>query len=228
MHDVQRMRMTHCSFAKCSCGRKPVIIAMVNTSGMLRGGKQMKSVTAHILEYTLRVHFAGNKSECARKLSIRRPDFNRIYDRCIHEEGSSLKVIEGILLLYCTEGYSLDEAMEGYISASDMLTPLSAARPTCAGTTDMIRERIQNASIEADRRAQVLRSASQFLTQLERAFCTEACQERARRVTDCPCQQFCQFVEKLDGQLKMPNGSSASQTDTTQKDVILDDLRRPL
>lgn len=184
----------------------------------------MKSVTAHILEYTLRVHFAGNKSECARKLSIRRPDFNRIYDRCIHEEGSSLKVIEGILLLYCTEGYSLDEAMEGYISAGDILTPLSAVRPTGASMTDMIRERIQNASIEADRRAQVLRSASQFLTQLERAFCTEACQGRIRCETNCPCQQFCQFIEKLDERFKIPNESADEQADTAQKGVIQNDF----
>lgn len=117
----------------------------------------MKSVTAHMLEYTLQVHFDGNRSECARKLSIRRPDFNRIYDRCVNGGGSSLKVIESILLLYCTEGYSLDEALEGYAKSGDMTAYSSMARPVCASMTSMIRARIKTASIEADRKAQVLR-----------------------------------------------------------------------
>lgn len=161
----------------------------------------MKSVTAHMLEYTLQVRFDGNRSECARKLSIRRPDFNRIYDRCVNEGGSSLKVIESILLLYCKEGYSLDEAMEGYAKSGGVLTPASAARPVCASMTSMIRAKIKNASMEADRKAQVLRGASQFMAQLERAFCTEACMQRNQCSSDCPCQMFCEFVTKLNDQL---------------------------
>lgn len=202
MRYAQRMRMMHCSFAKCSYGRKPDIIGVVNTSDMLRGDEQMKSVTAHLLEYTLQVHFAGNRSECARKLSIRRTDFNRVYDRCINGEGSSLKVIEGILSLYCTEGYSIDEAMEGYVQGGALSAASSAAQPACASMTSMIRARIKNASVEADRKAQVLRGASQFMAQLERTFCTSACLERNQCSADCPCQLFCQFVERLGEQLK--------------------------
>lgn len=163
----------------------------------------MKSVTAHMLEYTLQVHFDGNRSECARKLSIRRPDFNRIYDRCVNGGGSSLKVIESILLLYCTEGYSLDEALEGYAKSGDMTAYSSMARPVCASMTSMIRARIKTASIEADRKAQVLRGASQFMTQLERAFCTEECMKSGQCSSDCPCQMFCEFVTKLNNQFNM-------------------------
>lgn len=163
----------------------------------------MKSVTAHMLEYTLQVHFDGNRSECARKLSIRRPDFNRIYDRCVNEGGSSLKVIESILQLYCTEGYSFDEAMEGYAKSGGMLVSPSTARPVCTSMTSMIRTRIKTASIEADRKAQVLRSASQFMAQLERALCTDACVKRNQCSSDCLCQVFCEFVTKLSDQLDM-------------------------
>ncbi len=67
--------------------------------------------------------------------------------------------------------------------------------------TSMIRAKIKNASMEADRKAQVLRGASQFMAQLERAFCTEACMQRNQCSSDCPCQMFCEFVTKLNDQL---------------------------
>lgn len=178
----------------------------------------MKSVTAHMLEYTLQVHFDGNRSECARKLSIRRPDFNRIYDRCVNEGGSSLKVIEGILLLYCTEGYSLDEAMEEYAKAGGMMDPSSEARPVCASMTSMVRAKIKTASVEADRKAQVLRGASQFMVHLERAFCTEECMRRNQDASDCLCQVFCEFVTKMNDRLDM-QGEQEEKKDRSERAV---------
>lgn len=195
--------MTDANDALLFCEMFTRIEACYNWSGKwkaFRGEEQMKSVTAHMLEYTLKIRFDGNRSECARRLSIRRPDFNRIYDRCVNEGGSSLKVIESILLLYRTEGYSIDEAMEGYANSGGELAPLSVARPVCASMTSMIRAKIKTASIEADRKAQVLRSASQFMAQLEQAFCTEGCMQRGHCSPDCPCQLFCEFVNKLNDQ----------------------------
>lgn len=192
------------------------IEACYNWSGKwkaFRGEERMKTVTAHMLEYTLQVHFDGNRSECARKLSIRRPDFNRIYDRCVNEGGSSLKVIESILLLYRAEEYSIDEAMEEYAKSGGELVPSSTARPVCASMTSMIRAKIKNASIEADRKAQVLRSAGQFMAQLERAFCTDGCMQRSHCSSDCPCQLFCEFVDKLNEQFNM----QGEQTPTEEK-----------
>lgn len=44
----------------------------------------MKTVTAHLLEYAVNVVCNGNRSECARKLGVMRPDFNKLYRRCMN------------------------------------------------------------------------------------------------------------------------------------------------
>ena len=55
----------------------------------------MKTVTAHLLEYAVNVVCNGNRSECARKLGVMRPDFNKLYRRCMNG-GNSVTAIEGI------------------------------------------------------------------------------------------------------------------------------------
>ncbi len=161
----------------------------------------MRTVTAHLLEFTLINYFGKNKSEMARKLGIRRTDFNRIYDRCMRGEGGSQTTIEALLKLYFTEGYSLDEALMGYVEAGGDISPLATARQECESKPRSMRERLSDESKAADRRAQVLRSAEQFMAHLERAFCVEGCTQKGNCAPTCPCQRFCDFVEWMKEQL---------------------------
>lgn len=74
----------------------------------------MKTVTAHLLEYAVNVVCNGNRSECARKLGVMRPDFNKLYRRCMNG-GNSVTAIEGLLIMFCRDGCSVDEAMRYYV-----------------------------------------------------------------------------------------------------------------
>lgn len=160
----------------------------------------MKTVTAHLLEFTLTHYCASNKSELARKLGMRRNDFSRIYDRCMAGEGSSLTALEAMLKLYCSEGYSLDDALRGYIAEA---IPASYEMPVrmCKEYPRLLRERLSSQSKAADQQAQISRSAEQFLAQVERAFCTEACALKHSEDDECPCQQLCRMVERLLSQM---------------------------
>ena len=72
------------------------------------------TVTAYLFDYTLNVLCGGNRSECARRLEIRRTDFNRMQQR-IEEGGVSVRAIEAILLLFWREHLSLDQVLKGYL-----------------------------------------------------------------------------------------------------------------
>lgn len=165
----------------------------------------MRTVTAHLLEFTLINHFGRNKSEMARMLGIRRPDFNRIYDRCLRGDGGSQITIEALLKLYFKEGYSLDEAMMGYAGSGGDISQLKTANRECVTKSRSIREQLSDESKAADRRAQVLRSAEQFMVQLERTFCVDSCAQKGECDTNCPCQQFCDFVEWMKTKLEFAN-----------------------
>lgn len=67
----------------------------------------MMTITAYLFDYTLRVVFSGNRSECARKLGIRRTDFNRVEQR-LHEGAASVRTVEAILRLFCDMNISMD------------------------------------------------------------------------------------------------------------------------
>ena len=60
----------------------------------------MMTITAYLFDYTLKVVFSGNRSECARKLKIRRTDFNRTEKR-LHAGAASVRTAEAILRLFC-------------------------------------------------------------------------------------------------------------------------------
>lgn len=161
----------------------------------------MRTVTAHLLEYTLINHFDNNRSEMARRLGIRRTDFNRIYERCMSGDGGSHTTIEALLRLYFNEGYSLDEALTGYINAGGAISPLETSRKGCEDKSRTLRERLNGESKAADHRARVLRCAEQFMAQLERTFCAESCTKDSCSAA-CPCNRFGDFVEWMERELK--------------------------
>ncbi len=161
----------------------------------------MKTVTAHLLEYTLVHHCGSNKSELARRIGMRRNDFCRIYDRCLAGEGNSLTALEAILKLYFKEGYSLDEALLGYNSDNLPEQGISPCK-LCRDEILRIRTQLSNESKEANRKAQVLHSAEQFLAQLEQAFCLGECIQAEDCSDTCPCRRFCDFVKWMEVELE--------------------------
>ena len=159
----------------------------------------MKTITAHLLEYTLMNHIENNRSELARKLGIRRTDFNRIYDRCMQGEGGSRTTIEALLRLYCNEGYSMDEALSCYSESNAKSS--DNERQFCEERSRQMRLQMSNESKRADQRAQVMRSAEQMLMQIERAFCSRGCNGQESCAKDCPCQRFAEFIAWLQKKL---------------------------
>lgn len=160
----------------------------------------MKTITAHLLEFTLIHYYGSNKSELARKLGMRRNDFSRIYDRCMAGEGGSLTALESLLNLYCTEGFSIDEAMSDYSEGGTAaLSEKSCAM--CRVEPRALRERLLIESRTADQRAQVFRSAERLIAQIERTFCTTACPIKDTEEETCPCQRLCELVEWIKAQM---------------------------
>ncbi len=160
----------------------------------------MRTITAHLLEYTLAHHFDANRSRCAKALDIRRTDFNKIFNRCVNGTGSSLTMIEALLKLYHEAGYSLDEAMISYaVSEGDGDIP-SVTRHECDKRPQIFREQLSDEYKAADCRVQVLKSAEQMLINLERAFCMGECSMESC-VDDCPCMKFCDFVDWMKTRL---------------------------
>ena len=156
----------------------------------------MKTVTAHLLEYAVNVVCNGNRSECARKLGVMRPDFNKMYRRCMNG-GNSVTAIEGLLVMFCRDGCSIDEAMRYYVEKEGLPSLEHSSEKTlvCESLTRDMCKSLSEQSQEAGKKARVLRSAGLFMEQLEYLFCSDACRQRTACAEDCPCRRFAAFVE---------------------------------
>ncbi len=157
----------------------------------------MISITAHLLEYTLLHHCGGNKSVLARKMNVRRPDFNRIYERCLSGEGGSLTALEALLRYYYTDKLSLDEALAGYEGELSEGAVRDAVQQECKVNPRRFHDRLLEESKNADRKALVLRSAEQLMSQLERALCQNGCSPKGLCKEIRPCQQLCELVDQV-------------------------------
>ncbi len=149
----------------------------------------MMSVAAYLLEYTLNVVCGGNKSECARKLDIRRQDLNRMQKR-FADGANSARIIESILILFWKEGRSLDQALREYVSdppgRSEDQFPL-----------EEIQELHQEMNLEWQRagaQMRLVKCAETFMIQLEHSFCSAECRQMRDCQTECPCRKFAEFV----------------------------------
>ncbi len=157
----------------------------------------MISITAHLLDYTLECHCGGKKSVLARKMNVRRTDFNRIYDRCTSGAGGSLTALEALLRYYFTDKLSLDEALAGYRGEISAEALREEVQQECRLKPQQFHERLTEGSRLADQKANVLRSAEQLMRQLERALCQNGCSPQGLCKEVCPCQQLCELVERV-------------------------------
>lgn len=163
----------------------------------------MKTVTAHLLEYAVNVVCNGNRSECARKLGVMRPDFNKLYRRCMNG-GNSVTAIEGLLVMFCRDGCSIDEAMRYYVEKEGLpfLEQPSDKALVCESLTRDMCKSLSEQSQAAGKKARVLRSAGLFMEQLEYLFCSDACRQKTACAEDCPCRRFAAFVEWMTERMK--------------------------
>lgn len=156
------------------------------------------TVTAYLFEYTLNVLFGGNKSECARKLGIRRTDLNRMQHR-FAEGATSIRAIESILLLFRQEQYSLDQALRGYMNEAEGSADGQAVQDN---PLRMLREEMAQEWHQAGTRMRLFKSAEAFLAQLEHSFCTVECRELRDCQTECPCRRFSELINWLRKELE--------------------------
>lgn len=158
------------------------------------------TVTAYMFDYTLNIICSGNKSECARKLGIRRTDLNRMEHR-FAEGATSVRAIEAILLLFWHEHYSLDEALKGYISVNPQEFAGDDRTDAPEHAIRLLRDELTREWKSADARKNLYKSAESFLAQLEHCFCTEECRNQRDCKTDCPCRRFVSLVTELRQEL---------------------------
>lgn len=166
------------------------------------------TVTAYLFDYTLNVLFGGNKSECARKLGIRRTDLNRMQQR-FAEGATSVRAIESILLLFWKEQHSLDQALRGYMNEASEGSAEGQTAPD--NPLRVLREEMARESHQAGARMRLFKSAEAFMPQLEHSFCTEECREQRDCQTECPCKRFSELIEWLRQELERqvpPDGRS--------------------
>lgn len=157
------------------------------------------TVTAYLFEYTLNVLCGGNKSECARKLEMRRTDFNRM-EQCFQDGASSIRTTEAVLYLFWKEKHSLDDAMKGYLAEHPECGD-NAAEAICNDVSRSLREKLMDERRASDTMARLLKGAEAFMTVLMHVFCTDACKERRDCATQCPCKMFIDFVGWLRGEI---------------------------
>ena len=163
------------------------------------GDAQTMTVMAYLFDYTLNVLFEGNKSECARKLGIRRTDLNRIQQR-FAEGATSVRAIEAIVNLFWKENYSLDHALRGYMSDDAASSANGQAVPD--NPLRMLREEMEREWHQAGTRMRLFKSAEAFMAQLEHSFCTEECRELRDCQTECPCKRFSELIDWLRQELE--------------------------
>lgn len=160
------------------------------------------TVTAYLFDYTLNVLCGGNRSECARRLEIRRPDFNRMQQR-IQDGGVSVRAIESILILFWRENLSLDQVLKGYINKHPDLLSSHEQEPEFA--VKLLRDEMANEWKNAHSRMSLFKAADTFMAQLEHAFCSEKCSSLHKCAIDCPCKKFAAYIEWMKNKLDQIN-----------------------
>ena len=159
----------------------------------------MMTITAYLFDYTLRVVFSGNRSECARKLGIRRTDFNRVEQR-LHEGAASVRTVEAILRLFCDMNISMDQALAGYNAEPKELSDEPALKRQ-KDRIRLFRDSLSKTWVTASNRMRIFKSAEAFLAELEHCLCNEACEKLRNCQTGCPCKRFAEYMEWLKEEL---------------------------
>ena len=152
------------------------------------------TVTAYLFDYTLNILCGGNRSECARRLEIRRQDFNRMQQR-IEEGGVSVRAIESILLLFWRENLSLDQVLKGYLAQHYPDGGVADDPPEVA--VKLLRDEMIHEWKSASSRMNLFKAAETFMIQLERTFCSDDCRALRGCREECPCRKFAAFVDWL-------------------------------
>lgn len=156
------------------------------------------TVTAYLFDYTLNVLCGGNRSECARKLDIRRPDFNRMQQR-IADGGISVRALESILLLFWKENLSLDRVLQGYVEKHP--TPHSSKPTSPEEAVKQLRDEMVHEWKSANSRMNLFKAADTLMSQLEHTFCSDECRTLRGCQNDCPCRKFASYMDWLRHEL---------------------------
>ncbi|WP_418231574.1 hypothetical protein [Butyricicoccus sp.] len=160
------------------------------------------TVTAYLFGFTLTMVFEGNKSEFARRLNIRRTDFNRIEKR-LCAGSSSVQTLEAVLQLLCEMHISVDRALVGYrreLTALSEHPDLQQRRESIL----VVHEEFTRIWMHAGNRMRIFKSAEAFLTELERCFCNVSCVANRDCLTECPCKRFAEYMEWLHREMERP------------------------
>jgi len=160
------------------------------------------TVTAYLFRFTLTIVFEGNKSEFARKLNIRRTDFNRIEKR-LCAGSSSVQTLEAVLLLLCEMDISVDRALVEYRREPTVL-PEHPDMQRRQASILVVHEEFTRIWTHAGNQMRIFKSAEAFLTELERCFCNTSCMANRDCLTECPCKRFAEYMEWLHHEMERP------------------------
>ena len=169
--------------------------------------EERNTIVGHLLEYTLREHFNGNKSQLANSMGVSSSEVYRFFRR-FTGGGSSFVAAERILLLYQREGFSLDKAIAGYDGALYQEKPVGAVNNWCVNDVFVHQVALDYQNLRAtkaahDAKFSVAAHGNEFMKQLERIFCRDVkrggdCFFCAKDDLECPCKMFAEFLLYLD------------------------------
>ena len=171
----------------------------------------------YLLEYTLENVCRGNRSECARRMGMEYAELRRVRKRM--SEGSvSSRATEALLEMYWREGLSVDEVLRQY-TRSQFGEDLEAVEQVCSELVKELRESLQDQGRNTHRSAHLMKTAYQFVGQVQRCFCDELCQRSRYQDTPCPAKRLMDFLSWLEQERKTLTARDESAREETMEVV---------
>lgn len=153
----------------------------------------------YLLEYTIETICHGNRSECARRMGLEYQELKKFRKR-MKEGGGSIRVTEALLEMYWREDLSIDEALKEYTD-SNFGSGIEETENACDEIIRIMRvARSENAQ-SLKNEAQLVRSASSFMLDIELVFCQGGCNKAKYLDEPCPAQRFLDYLKWLKGEL---------------------------
>ena len=148
-----------------------------------------------IMDYTITIVCKGNRSECARKLSMDYAAMRKHLKR-VESGGSSATLVEAILEMYWRERLSMDDALRRY-TETRMGEDLEEAKKRCDDLYSGMQNKVRNGAESTRDLAAILKAAEDLGKVIRREYCEKHCNPFKRDGQECAFKRYDAFIDQL-------------------------------